>query len=866
MTNTAATPCPPTSRHLTLANGLAVTLIHFPAATQTGAAIRVAIGSHDEPARYPGTAHFLEHLFFLGGYAFTGEQRLMPFVQRHSGRVNASTRERDTYFFFELPPDVAEQGVARLCDMLFHPRFDAASQHREREILHSEFQLWQRDTEVRCTEALAKALPAKHPLLEFHAGNRDSLPIEQPEFQQALKDFHQTFYRAGQMRLVLTGPQSLDSLQLIAETYGQHFPASAHFQQPEPPSLLPIASQSLQLYVDGGLPRLSFFFPLEKLLPGSINAINFLSVWLEHESHNCLLDQLRHQNMVESLRVRVPYHYAGQALLAIDFFLSEDISQPTEVIAQLFFDWLNFFTTQPPWLTLQDEYHRLLCRRMICMSPLELARYWAERLSPRDDTDITSAERLSATDMSALHRILAQLSTQRVIQILARPDTDQEACQADNDVTSNAPHFAAKHPPSIPWQLPQPNPFLRSSSSTRPLQTPHIASGGFNFSSVLPRSGYQAAVFLRWHHATSHPDQKRIYHVLSAALLPITSLARQAGTEVSFENQGNQWLLTLTGLAEPLPGIFKAVLNVMATPPSTSWVQGLHHQHNEQQRISGELLIRQLLHRLPSVINGTASEPDDTAVTGDITKQEPQALAEILQSAHWTGLALGLPLSLESALKACLPSIAGQPVVSPIPSRLASKHGYLWCDAAIPSPECAVLLFCPLPVHDAPTEARWRLLAQCYQNAFYQRLRTELQLGYAVFCGFRQTGAQSGILFAVQSPHASGAEILAHIEAFLVAQRHVLACLDNEEVHQRATALGHLLGDPSVGFRAAADQLWQAHTNAQSNDLSAYLKNMRHTLHTTDSTHVLASHDALQQAQGNWICLANAPPPDERWH
>ena len=61
---------PDATRHLTLSNGLQLTLRHAPRLKRAAAAIRVHAGSHDAPAQWPGLAHFLEHLFFLGTERF----------------------------------------------------------------------------------------------------------------------------------------------------------------------------------------------------------------------------------------------------------------------------------------------------------------------------------------------------------------------------------------------------------------------------------------------------------------------------------------------------------------------------------------------------------------------------------------------------------------------------------------------------------------------------------------------------------------------------------------------------------------------------------------------------------------------------
>jgi coenzyme PQQ biosynthesis probable peptidase PqqF len=196
----------------TLANGLKMTLRHAPGLKRSAAVLRVAAGSHDAPLAWPGMAHFLEHLFFLGTERFPTGEHLMAYVQRHGGQVNARTSERTTDFFIELPPAAFVGGLDRLRDMLAHPRLDEADQLREREVLQAEFIAWSQDAAAQRQVALLDGLSTVHPLRGFHAGNRDSLAVAQPDFQTALRDFYQRFYHSGQMTLSLVVQLSLDEL------------------------------------------------------------------------------------------------------------------------------------------------------------------------------------------------------------------------------------------------------------------------------------------------------------------------------------------------------------------------------------------------------------------------------------------------------------------------------------------------------------------------------------------------------------------------------------------------------------------------------------------------------------------------------
>ncbi|NWE37388.1 pyrroloquinoline quinone biosynthesis protein PqqF, partial [Pseudomonas gingeri] len=202
------------------------------------AALRVAAGSHDVPLAWPGLAHFLEHLLFLGTERFPAHEGLMAYVQRQGGQVNASTRERTTDFFFEVPVAAFEAALERLGDMLAHPRLTIEDQLREREVLQAEFIAWSQDAAAQQQQALLEGGAADHPLRAFHAGNRDSLPVEREGFQHALRDFYEGFYQTGQMTLSLAGPQSLAELEALAQQFGAVLKTGPLLPQKPAPALL----------------------------------------------------------------------------------------------------------------------------------------------------------------------------------------------------------------------------------------------------------------------------------------------------------------------------------------------------------------------------------------------------------------------------------------------------------------------------------------------------------------------------------------------------------------------------------------------------------------------------------------------------
>jgi secreted Zn-dependent insulinase-like peptidase len=411
-------PSLPATEHLTLANGLRVVVCHVPRLKRAAASLRVAAGSHDVPLAWPGLAHFLEHLFFLGTERFANEHKLMTFVQRHGGQLNASTRERTTDFFFELPVPVFAQGLERLCEMLAHPRMNLADQLREREVLHAEFIAWSRDAATRQQLRLLDALSPRHPLRAFHAGNRYSLPVPRQAFQQALHDFYQRFYQAGQITLCLTGPQSLDELKALATAHGTAFAKGGNIPQALPPALLDHPTAPI---IDIAAGRVNLLLAFEDLPDAADEATAFLCHYLNANQGGSLIAVLRESRLVESFKAQAIYQFAGQALIHI-----EAVTASPDAVSPLLFSWLSFFSHH--WPALRDDYNRLQQRRLDVSGALDLAHHHSRALPPG----------LSDQGATALVALLGQLKT--------RGDQPDE---------------------EIHWQLPKANPFLGQPSTTQ---------------------------------------------------------------------------------------------------------------------------------------------------------------------------------------------------------------------------------------------------------------------------------------------------------------------------------------------------------------------------------------------------------------
>ncbi|RMM44275.1 Insulinase-like:peptidase M16 [Pseudomonas syringae pv. aptata] len=742
------------TQRLTLANGLNVVLCHEPRLKRCAASLRVAAGSHDAPQAWPGLAHFLEHLFFLGTERFPAGDNLMTFVQRHGGQVNASTRERTTDFFFELPQAAFAQGLERLCDMLARPRMDTADQLREREVLHAEFIAWRGDSASGNQARLLTAINPQHPLRGFHAGNRYSLSVPNPAFQQALKDFYRGFYQAGQMTLCLSGPLPVAELQALAINHGAVFASGMKVTQRPPPALMASPRQA------GEQNHLLFAF--EDLPDKADEAVAFFCHWLNAAQPGGLVAELVRRGLCTSLNAAPLYQFDGQLLLDIEF--KGDPANAT-AISSLLFSWLGFFKAH--WPTQIEEYHRLERRRLQTCGALALANHHCRE---------TPAQ-LSEQGQKTLSALLAKLTA-----------------DVDNLV-----------PEPVTWRLPAPNPFLHTAAD----------------------DPAEAALYLRWQLPSPQPA---LWRMLDAALKPLVEDARQAGVTLTFTAYGPYWQLQLNGLREPMPAVLKQSLQRLQHPDT-------HTQENDEPVL---IPIRQLLKQLAD----------------HFLRNEPEAsisdLPGVWAASRWISFTSGIERASQSMLDAVLNAAPGVQRTSPhdLPAIRAGKH---WATEASSSPEDAVLVFCPAPTTSIEDEAAWRLLAHLAQAPFYQRLRVELQLGYAVFSGLRQIDGRTGLLFGVQSPTCNAQQLFAHIEAFIGG---LPQWVRDADLPEQTKALAAQFEPSSLPEQQRADLQWQAHLAGHRGD---HAQTLQRALSNLDTHSLLASADQLINATGGWLIVANRP-------
>ncbi|PZU23388.1 MAG: pyrroloquinoline quinone biosynthesis protein PqqF [Stenotrophomonas sp.] len=780
-----------------LANGAELRVQQQPWAQQVGLCLRVAAGSHDEPPAYPGLAHFLEHLLFLGSRDYPGEQGVMAFVQRHGGLVNASTQARHTDFVCEVPAELLQPALMRLLDMLGQPLLELDAQVREREVLHAEYQARSQDADSRINHALGQALAAGHRCGAFLAGDRSTLVVESAEFQQALRDHHQRHYQARHMNLTLVGPQPAEQLLDIAEALLGALPAGEGDACFVPPAdLLPLRAPCLHLQHSRSGVHLGLAVQLDtRELSASLD---LLLDALQDPAPGGLLDGLRALQLCRQLQARVLYQHGGQCLLRLDFPGATTL-QGAALRAALQ-SWAAQLQGHADWSLRLQHQQQAAALRLLGLSPLAVAR---KLQSPAQDDSHT----------------LRQLNA--LLACLARGDGLIEL-QCGEQVRPLWPAIGLDLPLQV---LPIPSPAPIPSHQWRLPGNDPLLAGAAVASAVLPLAA------LRHHPGQTEGGPAALYWrgpcsdagdatAIEAGLLVRSADLRWRGERLGIISQlsvqAAGWSLSLRGPASLLPA-FSALLVPLL----------LAARDDPAEPAAQGMLLRALLQRLPR-------------------------LCEMPKTSRLEGLSVGLGASEQAQLAELCAAVESLADLPPTPR---IETGIDWQQVAQPGTDAALLLFCPLPAGDACTEAAWRVLGQVLQGRFYQRLRGELQLGYALFAGFRQVEGCRGLLFALQSPVCEAAGIFEHIRVFLGEQRQLLAALDDTALSRYRDALLPALS-PAKANLPRAEQLWQLHLAGLP---EVHLQRVQQALVALTANDLLLVHEQLLSAR-DWRVLASGAP------
>ncbi len=195
-----------------LENGLEAYLISDPGADQSAAALSMEVGSWNDDPNYPGIAHFLEHLLFMGSETYPEENEYEKQVRDNSGVLNAYTASERTVYIFSVNNEAFPVTLDMFAHMFIDPLFNPSGIGRE---LHAVDQEHDKNIEQdgsRGWMVMKATGNSHHPNALFSAGNSETLGgIPQKD----VKKWYRENYSANRAHLTIYSRLPIEELKAL---------------------------------------------------------------------------------------------------------------------------------------------------------------------------------------------------------------------------------------------------------------------------------------------------------------------------------------------------------------------------------------------------------------------------------------------------------------------------------------------------------------------------------------------------------------------------------------------------------------------------------------------------------------------------
>ena len=792
---------------VTLDNGLVAVLVSDATTDKAAAALTVYRGSYDDPEGRDGLAHFLEHMLFLGTAKYPNVDDYQSFITTHGGTFNAYTASDHTNFFFDVQPAYFEGALDRFAQFFIAPTFDAAYVEREKNAVNSEYQLYLKDDEWRASYVEKQVMNPAHPGAKFSVGSLDTLS---GDVRTDLIAYYRAHYSADQMALVVLGNQSLDEL---------HAWVAAKFSEiPRRP--ISKADPIGPMFAPGTLPRMLTYqtvkdsrevvynFPVPELdtyfreKPGL-----YVANLLGHEGAGSLHAQLKARGWIESLGASAQRFDADNALITVSIELTEEGARHIDDITRALFEYIALIRADgvAKWrYSEQAEVASLAFRFQEKSSPLSFVYNTAPNLRLYPVKDVLEAPYLMERyDEALIRKYLDALRPDNLLLEVSGQKVDADKIEpwfqvpyGDRPLTVD---LSGSSPSEFGLALPAANEFLptnldlESQPESPPKRIDSTPALALWWAPDPSFGAPRATTYVRLDVAGGFRSPKDSAYANLYARLVLDALntfaypAEVAGLSYDIDVQSSGFLITVSGYNDKQPLLLRRILDVFASiDPSAAKVA----DYREELRRSWQNFVagrpyEQALASLSHVMIAGGWPPAQLAdALADVT---PASLAswrtEHLN--HYGALVLmhGNVDEQEAAAVAHIlqTTLRLDPVESSANTVARLPVGDFTYPLKIDNDDAAMVMYLQGANESFEERALFGLTSQILRGPYYNDLRTEQQLGYAVVVTPSVLRRTPGIAFVVQSPVAGPGKLLDASESFVTHYRGALVAMSNDE-------------------------------------------------------------------------------------
>lgn len=402
----------------------------------------IGVGSFSDPIEVQGLAHFLEHMVFMGSVKYPEENDFDAFIHERGGSTNACTDLEHTTFFFEVQDNHLQPALDRFSRFLIDPLMKRDAIEREREAVESEFQMNLTSDSCRKAQLLCGLTKKGHPVNKFPWGNLITLRdnVNEDMLYSKLHDFRKRHYSAHRMTLAVQAKLSLDELERMVIDCFSGIPSNWQkgddFSEFDNRNFL-VTENFVKLYKIKPV-KDTYQIHLTWLLPSMLHLyrskpLDYLGFILGHEGKGSVISYLRKKNwcleIVSGTGDDDSEHNSLFASFTISLVLTNRGKNCCEQILNAVFSYINLLRNEGPQKSLYDEVKQIddVAFRFDCeVEPIDNVQNVSENMHFCPSTDyLRGAKIYQEYDPESIKRCIDALTPESVNIVFLDSDLDE---------------------------------------------------------------------------------------------------------------------------------------------------------------------------------------------------------------------------------------------------------------------------------------------------------------------------------------------------------------------------------------------------------------------------------------------------------
>ena len=832
-------------RYLQLSNGVQVALVSSKETTYSSVVVNVHTGSAQEPDEWPGLAHLLEHMLFLGSDKYPGADDFDSYLSDHGGSSNAWTTNTDTLFYLTIPHAHYQEALERISRFFIAPKMDPDFLERERNAVDSEFQIYRQQDNWRFSLIEKATGNPAHPASRFSVGNLDTLKDHNGlNLREALLKFHDQWYFGSNISVAIVSNDSLDAMEKLAKQFFS--PVQERKNPPQRPELPPLYTEKeLGIRLDVVSLQQMRHLSLDFYLPTDPDAIyskslTFLAHLLGHEAKGSLASLLKKKGWIQELVTRT-YDNTLNAGLTVDMSLTKAGFEHIDEITEQVFAYIKLIKNQGVTQSIFEELQK----------ESDLAFRFLEQGSP-EDTAISLASGmplLPPEELIQSHYLFRKFSPEKITEYLnlltpdnlrvrvatqnPQPDMQMEPWAGGlykvQSLSEEQKHRFASAQPDPDLAIPATNPFMPDDLSiiNEPdTGQPHQIDSTPGFSSWFLHDNKfnvpRGSIIIRFAapHLVRDPDSSvrlaLFSDLLDRSFSETSYLASLGGLHYNIWWDYRGFYLHVLGYNDKLPLFLETVLQQMQQ-------LDIHEDAFDKSKELLEEGLNNADRENPSRLTFTAARKALYPLDFESEKQlEALHALTVTDLQDWskrlfdnisiTTLIYGnMESKTASSISTTLSKLVSGPdnnSVTHLPRVIKDSPQFSTCSTRYEKDDSALLVFSQGTQRDHKTRAVYQVMASIISLPFYAQLRTKEQLGYIVGAQFTEQDNFPGLLLTIQSPTTLPEQLDERVTAFLNQFQRKVDELTDDVLQEHKDGIVAGLTEPSPNLYSAGDDFW----------------------------------------------------------